>query len=220
MRASRAVSWLLSSYPGSSLKRHVYRLFGADIGRDVHFAPGVIIKCSDLRKVRIGAGGSIGLNAKLICEGITLGDRVRIGGDCNIRGDGHIVIGDDAFIGVGCILDCHGEVLVGDAVQIAPGAIILTHDTSGNVYCHSAIKGERTQIMAGAYVGSGAIVLPGRTVGCNAIVGAGAVVTKDVGPGETVVGVPARLIEGSKVKGAHGSHSSGLKAGADEQALL
>ena len=48
------------------------------------------------------------------------------------------------------------------------------------------------RIEDGAFLGAGAIVLPGVTVGRDAIVGAGAVVTRDVPPGETVVGVPAR----------------------------
>ena len=47
-------------------------------------------------------------------------------------------------------------------------------------------------IGAGALVGSGAVVLQGLTVGAGATIGAGAVVTRDVAPGVTVVGVPAR----------------------------
>ncbi len=47
------------------------------------------------------------------------------------------------------------------------------------------------RIEDGAWLGAGAIVLPGVTIGRDAIVGAGAVVTRDVPPGETVVGVPA-----------------------------
>ena len=44
-----------------------------------------------------------------------------------------------------------------------------------------------------ASIGSGAVILGGLTIGEGALVGAGAVVTRDVGPGETVAGVPARL---------------------------
>jgi len=50
------------------------------------------------------------------------------------------------------------------------------------------------EIGAGAYVGAGAIVLPGVSIGAGARVGAGAVVTKDVPDGETWVGVPAQKI--------------------------
>ena len=46
----------------------------------------------------------------------------------------------------------------------------------------------------GAALGSGAVILGGVRVGAGALIGAGAVVTHDVAPGETVAGVPARVI--------------------------
>ena len=49
-------------------------------------------------------------------------------------------------------------------------------------------------MQAGASIGSGALIMGGVTIGAGATVGAGAVVTYDVPPGVTVVGVPARLL--------------------------
>jgi sugar O-acyltransferase (sialic acid O-acetyltransferase NeuD family) len=71
------------------------------------------------------------------------------------------------------------DVSLGNFASIMPGVNI-----SGNV-----------KVEDGAFIGSGATILQGLTVGRNATVGAGAVVTKDVAPGTTVVGVPARLFE-------------------------
>ena len=51
-----------------------------------------------------------------------------------------------------------------------------------------------TRVCRGASIGSGATILCGITIGEKAMVGAGAVVTRDVAPGETVVGVPARVV--------------------------
>jgi acetyltransferase-like isoleucine patch superfamily enzyme len=53
---------------------------------------------------------------------------------------------------------------------------------------------ETTRIGRGASIGSGAVILCGIAIGAGALVGAGAVVTRNVGPGETVAGVPARLL--------------------------
>jgi UDP-2-acetamido-3-amino-2,3-dideoxy-glucuronate N-acetyltransferase len=52
----------------------------------------------------------------------------------------------------------------------------------------------RTRVEHSASIGSGAVVLGGITIGSRALVGAGAVVTRDVAPGETVAGVPARVL--------------------------
>lgn len=54
----------------------------------------------------------------------------------------------------------------------------------------------------GAYVGAGAIILPGVTIGTGAKIGAGAVVTKDVPPGETWVGVPAQPLRSTTAETA------------------
>jgi acetyltransferase-like isoleucine patch superfamily enzyme len=50
------------------------------------------------------------------------------------------------------------------------------------------------RLLRGCYLGAGAMILPGVTVGEKAVVGAGAVVTRDVPPGVLVAGVPARVV--------------------------
>jgi UDP-2-acetamido-3-amino-2,3-dideoxy-glucuronate N-acetyltransferase len=59
-------------------------------------------------------------------------------------------------------------------------------------------KLQTTIVERGASVGSGAVILGGVRIGAGAIVGAGAVVTRDVLPGQTVVGSPARPSRGSR----------------------
>nr|WP_300975472.1 DapH/DapD/GlmU-related protein [Sphingomonas sp. LHG3406-1] len=52
----------------------------------------------------------------------------------------------------------------------------------------------RTRVERGASIGAGAVILPGLTIGAGAMIGAGTVVTRDVPPGETWVGNPARKV--------------------------
>ncbi len=76
---------------------------------------------------------------------------------------------------------------VGDESYCASGSLVLTHDFSRNIHTHTRI-GRR------CFVGAGAIILPGAVIGDSVIIGAGAVVTKDVPSGCVVAGNPARIL--------------------------
>jgi UDP-perosamine 4-acetyltransferase len=94
------------------------------------------------------------------------------------------VVNAATSLGTGVIVNTNASVdhdcAVGDFVHVAPGAVI-----GGGV-----TVGERTLI------GLGASVLPGVSIGADAVIGGGAVVIRDVLPGTTVVGNPARSIRG------------------------
>ncbi|MCJ2044292.1 sugar O-acetyltransferase [Methylobacterium sp. J-078] len=108
----------------------------------------------------------------------------------------HISLGAHVFLNFGCvILDC-APVSIGERTQIGPGVQILTPD-------HPREPGPREaglefaraiRIGRNVWIGGGALILPGVTVGDDAIVGAGSVVTRDVPAGATVVGNPARVL--------------------------
>ena len=118
----------------------------------------------------------------------------KIGQDCNICS--HCLIENDVVIGdrvtVKSSVQLWDGVRVGDDVFIGPNVTFTNdkHPKSGNVN----FKLLSTRIEAGASIGGGATLLPGLLIGANATVGAGAVVTKDVLPGTTVVGNPAKAI--------------------------
>lgn len=109
---------------------------------------------------------------------ITPHHSVKIGKGCvicpGVRITVDITIGDFAIINLNATIG--HDVKIGNFVSIMPSANISGNVTIGNK----------------AFIGSGAVILQGLTIGEGATVGAGAVVTKNVMPGVTVVGVPAR----------------------------
>ena len=103
-------------------------------------------------------------------------------------------IGKNVFINFDCIFLDLGGITIEDNVLIAPRVSLLSegHPVSPNER-HSLVPGKIT-IRKNAWIGAGATILPGVTVGENAVVAAGAVVSKDV-PANTVAGgIPAKQI--------------------------
>ena len=94
------------------------------------------------------------------------------------------------------LFNCIDQIIIGDFVDFAHGCVVLTgaHDLSKRgqermeAYVHKPIT-----IKAGAFIGSGTIILPGVTIGENSATGAGSVVTKDIPDNELWVGNPAKF---------------------------
>ena len=90
-----------------------------------------------------------------------------------------------------------GDTIIGDDVKI-DNLVQVGHNARIErcaIICACAVIGGSAVIEEGAFIGLNATILPGIRVGARAVVGAGAVVTKDVPEGVTVVGVPARVMK-------------------------
>ncbi len=108
----------------------------------------------------------------------------------------HIHLGERVYINSGCVFIDTARIEVGDGSMFGPGVHIYCAD-----HHHDADKRKAgleralpVSIGANVWIGGGAKILPGVTVGDDAIIGAGSIVTKNVAAGTRVVGNPARVL--------------------------
>lgn len=143
---------------------------------DVQFGEGVVVQSfTNLYGCRIGDGTRIGPFVE-IQRGVVVGARCKIQSHTFLC-DG-VALEDEVFVG-------HGVMFINDRRPRA-----TTDD--GDLQSESDWDLEQTVVERRASIGSGAVVLCGLRIGEGALVGAGAVVTRDVPAGATVIGNPAR----------------------------
>ena len=158
--------------PDSPANEAPYRLMN-----DVEFGEGVqVYSFTNLYGCRIGDHTRVGPFVE-IQRGASVGARCKIQSHTFIC-DG-VEIGDEVFIG-------HGVVFINDKFPRATTG-------AGELQTEADWELIRTMVGRRATVGSAATILGGVRIGEGALVGAGAVVTRDVEPGEIVVGNPARV---------------------------
>jgi UDP-2-acetamido-3-amino-2,3-dideoxy-glucuronate N-acetyltransferase len=145
-------------------------LDGVTFGRDVTVAP-----FTNLYGCRIGEETRIGPFVE-IQRGVSIGVRCKIQSHSFICSG--VEIGDEVFVG-------HGVLFINDKFPRAT-------TESGQLKSDGDWKLVPTSVERCASLGSGAVIMAGVRIGAGAFVGAGAVVTRDVAPGATVIGVPAR----------------------------
>ena len=136
---------------------------------------------------------NIGTSTKIWQFTIVL-PKASIGDNCNINS--HCFIENDVIIGNNVTVKC--GVYIWDGLRIEDDVFVGPNVTFTNDKLpRSKVPPERllnTVLRRGASIGAGAVLLPGIEIGENAMVGAGAVVTRDVPPNSVVVGSPARVV--------------------------
>ncbi|WP_213805520.1 DapH/DapD/GlmU-related protein [Granulicella sp. dw_53] len=122
------------------------------------------------------------------------GQRVSIAPTVVILGKSGLHLGDDVEINNLCHLFAGGNITIGPRTMISASCSLTSTTHSQAVSARSRMINIPINIGADVWLGTGAIVLPGISIGEGAIIGAGAVVTKNVAPRTIVVGNPARPI--------------------------
>lgn len=103
-------------------------------------------------------------------------------------------IGEGVFINACCQFQDHGGVYIGDFCQIGHNVVFATLNHGLSAGTRRSMTPAPIRLGRNVWVGSNSTILPGVTVGDDAIIAAGAVVAKDVPAGTIVGGVPARII--------------------------
>ena len=148
-------------------------LAGAVVLAGARVEPGAIVADqAQLRERAVLGEGSVLGRGSAVDNDVVVGRQVRIQTNCYITGGS--VVEDEAFIG--------------------PGVVTTNDNTMGRL-SEPAEPMEGVAFRRGCRVGGGVVICPGLEIGADAYVAAGAVVTRDVAAGATVMGVPARAVE-------------------------
>lgn len=187
---------------GYVLRKKFYPTLFKKVGKGAIFGKGIVLRHPG--KITMGDGVAIDDYSLLDAsgageEGVSLGDNVIVSRNCVIQGKtGAVVIGKKTDIGCNTIISSGNGIFIGSHVLIAGNCYI-----GGGRYISDCLdipmmeqgvysKGA-VMISDDVWLGAGAIVLDGVKIGKGCIVGAGAVVTKDLPDYSIAVGVPAKV---------------------------
>jgi len=192
----------LARAPSLLLRRAWLRLRLGRFGDDTLVESGARLQYPE--RIRLGNGVRIASQAMLRAnteqaDGISIGDHTTVHESALIAANlGQITIGRHSWVGPFCLVYGNGDVSIGDNVLIAAHTSINTVShhfercdipiNDQGIYC------DPVTIEDDAWIGMNAVILQGVRIGKGAIVGAGAVVTRDVPPWSIVMGVPARIV--------------------------
>lgn len=104
----------------------------------------------------------------------------------------NVTIGRNVVVMPGCLMMSAGGITIGDGAMIAANVQLISNNH--DLYERQVITCRPIHIGHNVWIGAGATILPGVTIGDNAVIGAASVVTKDVAPDTIVAGNPARIV--------------------------
>lgn len=210
--------------PGQMLRNFLYRIIFKQVGSPVRIRPHVkftdarwlaiddratlepqvCIDIPQMNDVYIGKSVKLHQGVRISCRGengrVFLGEKVCLdrGVDVKVHYGGQMIIGDRTYIGPYTCMSGFGKIEIGKDCLIASHSSIYAHNHNfSNPNKKIAEQGfsiKGITIEDDCWLGSGVKVMDGVTIGKGSVIGAGAVVTKDIPPYSVAVGVPAKVI--------------------------
>ena len=161
------------------LRSALWKSLGARLGPKVRVGP----RCACSRLPGIDLGARVTLETGVLLKIVSPGAR--------------LTVGAHSFFGPYCVLDVLDEVTIGDHCLFGPGCLVVDHnhgmDPDRDMHGQPCVS-RKVRIGRDVWCGAHVVVLPGVTIGDGAVIGANAVVTKDVPARAIAVGNPARVI--------------------------
>lgn len=121
-----------------------------------------------------------------------IGEGSRVMPPVNVVRGNSVRIGRNVVVMNNSLFMAAGGITIDDDVMVAANAQLISNNH--DLYDHAVLTCKPVHLKRNCWIGAGATILPGVTVGENAVVAAGAVVSKDVEDNTVVGGIPARLI--------------------------
>ncbi|PSB12992.1 transferase [filamentous cyanobacterium CCP1] len=207
------VGWIPNLFLGAVLRKGLYRLIVAHVGRSVYIQNGVELLGTNhillddqvylFQGVRLNAQGDN--NRLQLRQGVALERGVDIGAMDHTS----IEIGDRTYVGSYTCIMGTGDIKIGQDCLIAPhSGIFANHhrfDDPTRPIREQGLTRKGILIEDDCWLGHKVTVLDGVTIGRGSVIGAGAVVTKDIPPYSVAIGVPAKVVSGriGKAKSLH-----------------
>ena len=199
-----AVAGSMPGALGLFLRSKLYPLLLGEVGRNVVFGRGLTLRHP--HKVRIGRDVVIDDNCVLDAKGeanagITIGDGAFIGRNTIVYcKDGDIHIGPTANISSNCELYSSHHLEIGSGTLVAAYCYLMSGgsydvDSATPVALQDGFARGPTVIGEGCWIGAKVVVMDGVRIGDRTVVGAGAVVTRDLPAGSVATGIPARVVK-------------------------
>ena len=166
--------------------------------------PGVCLDIHQINDVYLGKRVKLHQGVRISCRGehgkVYLKEKVCIdrGVDVKVHHGGQIVIGERTYVGPYTCISGYGKIEIGNDCLIASHSAIYAHNHSfsdpNKKIAEQGFTVKGIEVEDDCWLGNGVKVMDGVTIGKGSVIGAGAVVTKDIPPYSVAVGVPAKVI--------------------------